>query len=183
MNAMVQMPDHGELRHEAFKGFEHVFTGHFHKRQNQNNITYIGNCFPHNYADAADDARGMLVLEWGGKQEYHAWPDQPRYRVYQLSDVLSNTDVMLQSGMHVRVNVDMDISYEEATFLKDNFVKTYGLRELTLIPQKLDSEDVQYGTQGNILFESVDTIVTNQLTNINSEQFDPKLLLDIYRNL
>ena len=183
MNAMVQMPDHGDIKREDFTGIEHVFTGHFHKRQTQRNITYIGNCFPHNYADNHDDDRGMMILEWGAEPEYHAWPDQPRYRVYQLSDVLTNTDALLNKGMHVRVNLDVDISYEEATFIKETFVNTYNLREITLIPQKTVSEDINYDITGNIMFESVDTIVTNQLTNIQSEQYNKNLLLDIYRNL
>jgi hypothetical protein len=160
-----------------------VFTGHFHKRQTHKNITYIGNCFPHNYADNHDDERGMMVLEWDKEPKYHAWPDQPRYRVYQLSDVLQNTDRLLNPGMHVRVNLDVDISYEEATFIKETFVDTYKLRELTLITQKVISEDINYDVTGNIMFESVDTIVTNQLTNIQSEQYNKNLLLDIYRNL
>jgi DNA repair exonuclease SbcCD nuclease subunit len=183
MNAMVQMPDHGDVKREDFTGIEHVFTGHFHKRQTQKNITYIGNCFPHNYADNHDDERGMMILEWGAEPEYHAWPDQPRYRVYQLSDVLQNTDALLHKGMHVRVNLDVDISYEEATFIKETFVNTYNLREITLIPQKIVGEDINYDISGNIMFESVDTIVTNQLTNIQSEQYNKTLLLDIYRNL
>jgi DNA repair exonuclease SbcCD nuclease subunit len=183
MNAMVQMPDHGDVKREDFNGIERVFTGHFHKRQTHKNITYIGNCFPHNYADNHDDERGMMVLEWDKEPEYHAWPDQPRYRVYQLSDVLQNTDRLLNPGMHVRVNLDVDISYEEATFIKETFVDTYKLRELTLITQKVISEDINYDVTGNIMFESVDTIVTNQLTNIQSEQYNKNLLLDIYRNL
>jgi hypothetical protein len=36
---------------------------------------------------------------------------------------------------------------------------------------------------GEIKFESVDQIVTDQLTNIESEFFDSKLLLQIYQNL
>jgi DNA repair exonuclease SbcCD nuclease subunit len=183
MNAMVQMPDHGEIKREDFGSIGHVFSGHFHKRQNHKNITYIGNCFPHNYADNHDDERGMMVLEWDKGPEYHAWPDQPRYRVYQLSDVLTNTDALLHPGMHVRVNLDVDISYEEATFIKETFVNTYNLREITLIPQKAVGEDINYDITGNIMFESVDTIVTNQLTNIQSEQYNKNLLLDIYRNL
>jgi len=183
MNAMVQMPDHGDVKQDSFGHIEHVFTGHFHKRQTQKNITYIGNCFPHNYADAGDDARGMMVMEWGSKPEYHAWPDQPRYRVYQLSDVLKDTNTLLKPGMHVRVNLDVDISYEEATFIKETFIETYKLREITLIPQKVVEGDITFDTQGNIMFESVDTIVTNQLTNIDSKQYDAKLLMDIYRNL
>jgi len=183
MNAMVQMPDHGEIARGDFAGFEHVFTGHFHKRQTANNITYIGNCFPHNYADNGDDERGMMTMEWGKEPEYHAWPDQPRYRVYQLSDVLQHTETMLHPGMHVRVNLDVDISYEEATFIKETFVNTYKLREITLIPQKITNDDINFDTQGNIMFESVDSIVVNQLTNIDTRQYNPNLLLDIYRNL
>ena len=36
---------------------------------------------------------------------------------------------------------------------------------------------------GNVAFESVDQIVTNQLTAITSDHYDNGLLLDIYRNL
>ena len=183
MNAMVAMPDHGGLNSGHFPNQEYVFSGHFHKRQSRGNIHYIGNAFPHNYADAGDDDRGMMVLEWGKEPEYHSWPDQPKYRVYQLSDVLQHTETMLQPGMHVRVNLDVDISYEEATFIKETFVNTYKLREITLLPQKTVGDEITFDTQGNIMFESVDSIVTNQLTNIDSKQYDPNLLLDIYRHL
>jgi len=182
MNAMVAMPEHGELRGDHFQGFEHVFSGHFHKRQTQRNITYIGNAFPHNYADAGDDDRGLTILEWDKPAEFHAWPDQPKYRVFQLSDVINHTESMLKPGMHVRVNLDIDISYEEATFIKETFVDTYKLRELTLIPAKI-TELSEYEIQGNIQFESVDQIVAGQLNNIESDKFNKALLLDIYRNL
>jgi DNA repair exonuclease SbcCD nuclease subunit len=182
MNAMVAMPDHGELTGDDMQGFGHVFSGHFHKRQTQRNITYIGNAFPHNYADAGDDDRGLTILEWGKDPEYHAWPDQPMYRVFQLSDVITHTEKMLQPGMHCRVNLDIDISYEEATFIKETFVDTYKLRELTLIPAKV-TDLTEYEIQGNIEFESVDQIVTGQLTNLDNGKFNKNLLLDIYRNL
>jgi len=63
MNAMVQMPDTGELQASHFEHQEYVFSGHFHKRQKQGKIYYIGNAFPHNYADAWDDNRGMMILD------------------------------------------------------------------------------------------------------------------------
>jgi hypothetical protein len=182
MNAMVAMPDNGEVRREDFVSFEHVYSGHFHKRQTQKNITYLGNCFPHNYADAGDDDRGLMILEWGNEPVYHSWPDQPKYRVFQLSDVLKHTEQMLQPNMHVRVNLDIDISYEEATFIKETFIDTYKLREITLIPAKI-TEFTEYEIQGNIAFESVDQIVHSQLSTIDSKQYDPNLLLDIYRGL
>ena len=56
MNAMVEMPDHGGIKAEDLSGPDYVFSGHFHKRQYKNNIHYMGNAFPHNYADV-DDSR------------------------------------------------------------------------------------------------------------------------------
>ena len=145
-------------------------------------MTYIGNCFPHNYADAGDDDRGLCILEWGQQPKYYSWPDQPKYRVFQLSDVINHTEAMLKPGMHCRVNLDIDISYEEATFIKETFIDTYKLREITLIPAKV-SDLTEYEIQGNIEFESVDQIVASQLTTLENGKFNKNLLLDIYRNL
>ena len=182
MNAMVAMPDHGELKVENFKGVESVYSGHFHLRQHKNNINYIGNCFPHNFADAGDDQRGMMIKEWGGKDQYFAWPGQPLYRVMKLSEAIDNGKNILKPNMHVRVELDIDISYEEANFIKDTFVKDHNLREMALIPSKRTDIDVDMAP-GEVKFESVDQIVTDQLTNIESEFYDPKLLLKIYQNL
>ena len=81
MNAMVQMPDHGELRAEHFKHQKYVFSGHFHKRQKQGHVHYIGNAFPHNYADAWDDNRGMMILDKENDADplYIDWEQCPKY--------------------------------------------------------------------------------------------------------
>jgi hypothetical protein len=159
-----------------------VFTGHFHKRQTKKNITYIGNCFPHNYADAGDDERGLTILEWGQDPVYHAWPAQPLYRVYKLSQLLDEKQTLLSDNMHVRVQLDIDISYEEANFIKETFMRQYAIREMSLIPMK-NLEVSQDLSPGEIKFESVDQIVVQQITAIDSNSFDPKLLLEIYRSL
>ena len=182
MNAMVEMPDHGELKVENFSGIESVYSGHFHLRQHKNNINYIGNCFPHNFADAGDEARGMMIKEWGCEDRYFAWPGQPLYRVMKLSEAIDNGKNILKPNMHVRVELDIDISYEEANFIKDTFVRDHNLREMALIPSKRTDVDIDMAP-GEVKFESVDQIVTDQLTNIESEFYDPKLLLKIYQNL
>ena len=182
MNAMVEMPDHGEIQVDHFGHFDKVFSGHFHLRQQKKNIHYIGNCFPHNYADAGDTARGMMTLEWGKEPVFHSWPGQPLYKVLKLSQVIDHAPTVLARNMHVRVELDIDISYEEANFIKDTFVKDYNLREMALIPVKNTSVETDMAP-GEIKFESVDQIVTDQITNIESEFYDPKLLLKIYQNL
>ena len=182
MNAMVEMPDHGDIRREDFNNFEHVFTGHFHKRQTKKNITYIGNCFPHNYADAGDDERGVAVIEWGKDPVYHAWPDQPKYRIYGLADLIDHDTTLLSPKMHVRVNLDIEISYEEANYIKNTFIEKHSLRDMTLIPSKHHNVDADLAP-GEVKFESVDQIVVDQITKIDSNLYDPNLLLKIYHSL
>jgi hypothetical protein len=181
MNAMVQMPDHGEIQLADFKSYELGFSGHFHKRQARGNMHYIGNAFPHNYADAWDDDRGMMILEWGGKPEYHTWPGQPTFRTYKLSQIIDRPDELLRERMHCRVTIDLPISFEEANFIKETFMPQYKLRELMLIPEKVEIESGNAPIDIN--FESVDTIVMNQINAIDSDTFDKGLLLEIYREL
>jgi len=182
MNARVEMPDHGEVKSEDFTGIEKVFSGHFHMRQQKGNIRYIGNCFPHNFADAGDADRGMMVMEWDKDEEYFAWPGQPLYRVMKLSEAIDHGANIFQSNMHVRVELDIDISYEEANFIKETFIREHNLREMALIPSKRSDIDIDLAP-GEVHFESVDQIVTDQITNIASDFYDNKLLLKIYQSL
>ena len=181
MNAMVQMPDHGEIQLDSFQNYELGFSGHFHKRQQRQNMIYIGNAFPHNYADAWDDDRGMMVLEWGGQPEYHTWPGQPTFRTTKLSELIDNADKIILPKQHLRVTLDIDITFEEASFIKEKFIADYDIRELTLIAEK---KDIEINTNIDIqAFESVDQIVSSQIISIDSDQFDKNMLLSIYNNL
>jgi hypothetical protein len=182
MNAMVQMPDHGELTAADFGKPEYVFSGHFHKRQAKGNIHYIGNAFPHNFADTWDDDRGMMLLEWGGKPEYRVWDDAPKFRTIKLSELIDRKDEIMKSKMYIKVHLDIDISYEEANFVKETYVSEYDIREISLIQEKNNLDGV-VDDNPDAKFESVDQIVTEQLVNIESESFDQKLLLDIYHGL
>ena len=182
MNSMVQMPDHGELRADDFGTPDYVFSGHFHKRQVNQKVQYIGNAFPHNFADTWDDERGMMVLDWGGKPEYINWDNGPKFRTLKLSELIDKKDDIMKSKMYLKVHLDIDISYEEANFLKETFLGEYDIREMSLIQEKNNLEGV-IDDSPDAKFESVDQIVTEQLVNIESEAFDQKLLLDIYNNL
>lgn len=183
MNAMVQMPDHGELRAEHFKHQKYVFSGHFHKRQKQGHVHYIGNAFPHNYADAWDDNRGMMILDKENDADplYIDWEQCPKYRTVKLSKLIDEKDTLIKPNMYLRVTLDLPISYEEATFVKETFIEEYKCREITLIPQK-NLEDISSDLDIE-QFESVDQIVTKEIQAIDSEQFDKKLLLAIYNEL
>lgn len=182
MNAMVQMPDHGELRAEHFKHQDYVFSGHFHKRQQKDKIVYIGNAFPHNFSDTWDDDRGMMFMEWGGTPQYKSWNDAPKFRSIKLSKLIDEKDQLMKSKMYLKVNLDIDITFEEANFIKETFITEYDIREISLIQDKEDLSTV-LDDQTDSKFESVDQIVTEQLVAIDSDSFDKKMLLEIYNNL
>ena len=182
MNAMVAMPDHGELRANDFNGPDYVFSGHFHKRQNQGKIWYIGNAFPHNFADSWDDARGMMTLEWGSDPQFIDWPDCPKFRTIKLSQLLDDIDNIMKSKMHLKVNLDIDITFEEANFLKEKFTTEHDIREISLIQEKVNLDGTIEDTNDS-MFESVDQIVTDSLVSLENSQFDKNTLLQIYNDL
>jgi hypothetical protein len=84
--------------------------------------------------------------------------------------------------MYLRVNLDIDISFEEANFIKETFTNDYDIREISLIQDKV-SLDTTVDDNPDTTFESVDQIVSESLVSVESEQFDKKVLLDIYHNL
>lgn len=180
MNAMVEMPDHGGIKAEDLTGPEYVFSGHFHKRQYKNNIHYIGNAFPHNYADVDDNERGAMFLEWGKEPAYVNWTECPKYKVITLSDLLDDHQNLLDKYTYARVKLNISISYEEANFIKEKMSEQYNVRELQLLPVK-EEEEAYEG--GEIKFESVDQIVISQLETIESNTVNKQTLIDIYNKI
>ena len=180
MNAMVEMPDHGGVKASDLTNPDYVFSGHFHKRQYKGNIHYIGNAFPHNYADVADNERGAMFLSWGEEPIYVNWEECPKYVLIGLRELLEDPGKHLQSQTHARVKIDVNISYEEANFIRETFYENYKVRELQLLPVK-EEEEAFLGTE--IKFESVDQIVISQLETIESNTIDTNVLIELYRDI
>ena len=134
-----------------------------------------------NYADAWDNDRGAMFLEWDKEPQYKIWADGPKYRVMNLSDLLKDPETFLDTECHVRVKIDVDITYEEANFIKEQFQQQYSLREISLLPHKQAEDEIEF--QGEIKFQSVDEIVLDQLAKIESESFDNHILMEIYNRL
>jgi hypothetical protein len=124
----------------------------------------------------------MMILEWGTEPVFHTWPRQPVFRVHKLSDILENPEGLLLIDSHVRVHLDIEISYEEANFLRETWIPEHKLREMALIPMKVEMAE-QGQTSDGLKFESVDQIIIDQINAIESNSFDKKILLDIYNNL
>lgn len=182
MNAMVEMPDHGGLNAAHFDDVEYwAFSGHFHKRQAKNKICYIGNPFPHNFSDAWDDERGMMILEWGQEPEFIAWPDAPRYRTFKLSELLEGPFDYIDEKTNARITADISLTYEELQFIKETFSVQFDARKIDITPGSKQEEDQVFDQ--DVLFQSVDQIVIEGLKGIDSLTVDKNLLIEIYRGL
>lgn len=186
LNKMIEMPDHGKETEDSFKGCDYVFSGHFHKRQtnintNGTKIIYTGNCFPHNFSDAWDDDRGVMVLEHGSSPEFIVWPDAPKYRTFTISEMLSEPDFYLEPNSICKIQIDMNLTMDEIGFIREIFTTGFNVREFNIIPNKkmavdLDS-DTEYGT------ETVDEIVIDQINSLDFNNLKKELLIQIYLSL
>lgn len=185
MNAKVTMPDHvaAASPDDLAKNdnLEYLFSGHFHFRQGKGKVLYIGNPFPFNFADAWDEDRGMMFLEWGKEPEFKAWPGQPLFRTFKLSELLDRPERLLREKLTARCTLDIDISYEEAQVIKDTFVTEYGLRKIELMHAPRDVSDQEFSE--DVVFQSVDQIVVDGLMSIQSSSLVPSTLVQIYKSL
>jgi len=102
--------------------------------------------------------------------------------VFTLSQILDQPERLLRSKLHCRVNLDIDISFEESVFIKEKLMPEYSVREMQLIPVKQNIESIE-SELGDLTFESVDSIVQSQIESLQEGNFDKRLLLEIYKNL
>lgn len=174
--------------HTAFSAPDYIFSGHFHKRQMNDNVIYIGNTFPTNYGDAWDDARGMATLDTDtGEIDFINWEDCPKYRKVKLSDVLSGTISSFPPKCRVRCTIDVDIAYSDAQALREELAKELQLREFSLeentsekrdaLENDEDIGDFDLSSLNNAVVQMLETGVTGTST-INAQK-----LIKIYEAL
>jgi hypothetical protein len=182
MNAKVEMPESAHaVQAVSFADQEHVFTGHFHMRQVQNNVCYTGNVMPFTFSDNWDADRGMMILEWGKDPQFFAWPGQPLFRTMRLSELLENPGKYLTQNLTARVTLDLELSYDEAQIVRDEFVKDFSLRKMELVHQTTQATEDTFSH--DVVFQSVDQIVIDGLLSVSRKGFNPDLLVDIYKAL
>lgn len=176
--------EHGP-EHEDFKKPKRIFTGHFHKRQNKNNVHYIGNTFPMDYSDANDTNRGMAVYNYENDElKYIDWENAPAYIQCKFSEMIKRPKKILKKNATVKCIVDdNDFGYEDILEIKNHLMETYSLRELKLEEPAEDyttSEDID---PEDLKGETTQEIILSLLEKISSDEIKPKKLKKIYKEL
>ena len=179
--------DHGPDA-DAFTGPRYIFSGHFHKRQANKNIIYIGNTFPTNFGDAGDSNRGMAVFDVENDDVYfHDWDAAPLFFKTRLSRVIGG-DADFPPRSRVRCVLDMDIGYSDVQALRDEMIKGLGLREFSVeedmaARKEMIAEGLEL--ESDLDLSSLDNTVRQLITEgvSPSPTIDPHALIKLYEEL
>jgi DNA repair exonuclease SbcCD nuclease subunit len=174
--------------HKQFKNFKRIFSGHYHKRQEKDNVIYIGNTFPTSFADANDNERGMTVYTYKtNKVEYFNWPDAPMYIRCKLSALMASPKTILKENGTVNCFVDIELSYEESLELKSSFIKKYKLREFTLDegfdPSISQDETEVVEDEEETVSQGLDEYIETKLKTVSAKNIDNNRLIKMYKGL
>ena len=183
MNAMVEMPESPDgLDYRHFDEVDQwAFTGHFHKKQSKGRVIYMGNTFPHNFADVWDDDRGMMLLDWCQKPEFLPWPHAPSYKTVQLSELMDNPEAFLQERVYARVTSDLGITHNQSQLIRDIFQIHFTPRRIEILDPNKGGEALDFDDDPT--YKTVDQLVIEGLNNVDSSHLDKKLLVDLYLGL
>ena len=173
---------------DAFGGPKYIFSGHFHKRQFNKNIIYIGNTFPTNYGDAGDKERGCCIFNVDNEDVYfHNWEEAPLFFKTRLSRVIAG-DCEFPPRSRVRCLLDVDIGYSDVQALRDEMIKGLNLREFSveediLARKELLAEGLEM--DGEIDLSSLDSTVRKLINEgvSPSPTIDPATLVRLYEEL
>jgi DNA repair exonuclease SbcCD nuclease subunit len=176
----VKMPTGPDPK--EFGGPKYIFSGHYHKRQKGHNIQYIGNTFPTNFGDAGDTERGMMIYNHESQQiDFYDWDECPQYIKTNVTTILDG-GIVIPLYSRIKCLLDIPLTFEEHTILKNSLMDDYQLREFTFEDEiditSLSSDDTDVDQ-----LESVDELVIRMLDGIDVLSIDNTILIQQYKRL
>lgn len=171
-----------------FKGPKYIFSGHFHKRQANSNIIYIGNTFPTNFGDAGDKERGCAIFDVKNDDVYFLdWENAPLFFKTRLSRVLDG-DCDFPPKSRIRCVLDMDIGYSDVQSLREEMIKSMSLREFSVEEDALARKEMiseGLDLENDLDLSSLDNTVRQLITEgvQPSPTIDPAALIKLYEEL
>ena len=173
--------EHGNS-HKELKHVKKIFTGHYHMRQNKDNVTYIGSPFQFDYSDANDFVRGFTVLDTeNGETEFVKY-DKIHILSLDHKDFLNN-DMTEIKNKSIRLNITEEIDDDTLELIKKKLEKEiYRDSKIIYSLNKTQETITQETDVQNV--ESVDDVVKHHLTNMHEVAgVDNQMLLTLYNSV
>ena len=183
------MEMHGGINPDDFKKPKLIVSGHFHKRQSKKNknIVYMGNPFPTNFGDAGDENRGYATYDFRSKKiKFTNWEDGPLFVKTTLSKILEG-EVEINERCYVKCIVDMPMTYEESAATQKAIMQDYNPRDFSL-EESIEFSEIITETEAskkwaNDEMATVDEMVVEMLTDVESDSLNNDILVAIYNGL
>jgi len=185
-SASIRMPSGPEP--DDFSYQEHIFSGHFHKRQAHKNIVYIGNTFPLDFSDINDSERGMCTFDFNTNEVlFTDWEDCPKFIKTDLTQVLNilkeKDNKFFKPKTSVRCLMDKPISYEQNIRIKSLLKEKYKLRTFELEESPAIKESIEHTISNTDDVLSIQDTVLTMLGDIKSKHINADKLITIYKDL
>ena len=178
MNENYKMK-HG-YSHRSLSHIEKIFTGHYHKRQERDNIIYVGNPFAFDYSDANDNAKGLCIVNSDGTHEFVDYNLDRKIYSMNYKDFLS-VDTIADPGS-IRVVVDDVISNEMYEQIQAK-LDLYNLDDKKIVVKNESIVNQEVDIVSDAAIKSIDEIVKEsifKMCDTMKGDIDKHLLYAIY---
>jgi DNA repair exonuclease SbcCD nuclease subunit len=159
-----------------FQQFEKVFSGHFHKKNSNGNITYLGNPYQLYWNDEGD-TRGFHLFDLGTKElEFIANPYPLYSKIYYNEDEKKLFNPHKYTDKYIKLIVEKSTPHKLSK-LVDSLYQV-GIHDLKII------ENFEIALEDDVEVEAEDTLTTlTNYVNALEEDVDKGNLIEIFKSL
>lgn len=185
LNKKIKME--GDFNPMAYRDIRAVYSGHFHCRQQKNNIWYVGACFSHDFSDVDDwKNKGFMIFDSEAEkdedlQTFFEWEDAPKYMVIKASEI---KNIKIPNNTSIKIVNDENKTQRQLNKIQSELQEKFELNACTILPTEVDvSNLITEPIEVNRLFQSLDISILEMLKEVHYDNIDNELLQTIYRSL
>ena len=167
--------DHG-TNPDHFSKFERTFSGHFHKKSSQGNITYLGNPYQIYWNDEGETRGFHLFDKKTGELDFIANPVNMFHKIYCSETTEIDTDNYKNTFVKLIID-DNAITPVKISQIVDKLYDA-SCHDVKVI------ENVSYVAEGDVEVEAEDTLTTlTNYVNLLEDKVDKESLVNIFKSL
>ena len=96
-----------------------------------------------------------------------------------MSKLLADPTTYIDDKTYIKITNDLDTSYEDVIWLKEQFEQKLNAKEVSIIPPP-PTPIITNDANVMVDFQSVDTIVISHLNAIESDSINKQKLIELY---
>jgi DNA repair exonuclease SbcCD nuclease subunit len=180
------MPSEDGIDRKIFKKFDMVFSGHYHHRHTQDNITYLGNPYELTWIDY-NDKRGFHLFDLETRElEFVENPNSMFHRIVYDDKEESITDITNKDlSKYKNTYVKVVVLNKTNPYLFDKFIENlYNVAPVDITIAE-DFSDLTEGLDDDMIDQAEDTItiINKFIDNIEEDNINNDRLKTVMREL